>query len=218
LRANARAALVSALVLGLFAVLGTGAVTFTYEQTRSRIEANEKAVLLGRLNALVPPSAHDNELLADSIQVSDRELLGTNESVWAYRARKSGAPVAVFLAPVVAPNGYNGAIKLLIAIRHDGVLEGVRVISHRETPGLGDYVEEERSDWIHGFDGRSLGDPPREAWKVRSDGGAFDQITGATVTSRAIVKAVRNALVYFEAHRGELSSQPARISSATGGN
>jgi electron transport complex protein RnfG len=116
-----------------------------------------------------------------------------------YRARKYGWPVAVVLAPV-APDGYNGTIRLLVAIKMDGTLAGVRVIQHRETPGLGDAIEAERSDWILGFDGKSLNDPVQEKWKVKRDGGDFDQFTGATITPRAVVKAVNKALLYFRLH------------------
>jgi Na+-translocating ferredoxin:NAD+ oxidoreductase subunit G len=91
----------------------------------------------------------------------------------------------------------------------DGRISGVRVLAHRETPGLGDKIEVERDDWILDFDGRSLSQPPRERWRVRRDGGAFDQFTGATITARAVVSAVRDALIYFSAHRDELFAAPA---------
>jgi Na+-translocating ferredoxin:NAD+ oxidoreductase subunit G len=144
----------------------------------------------------------------DVVLVRDPELLGTPGQVSVYRARQRGRPVAVVISPV-APVGYSGPIRLLVGILADGTLSGVRVVSHRETPGLGDKVELERDDWILGFDGRSLGDPPVSRWAVRRDGGVFDQFTGATVTPRAVVRAVRDALVYFEAHRDELFAAPA---------
>ena len=113
------------------------------------------------------------------------------------------APVAVVLA-LIAPDGYGGPIKLLVGINADGSLAGVRVVNHHETPGLGDAIDTRRSNWILGFTGRSLGDPSPAQWAVRKDGGVFDQFTGATITPRAVVKAVKRALVYFEAHRDTL--------------
>jgi len=152
-------------------------------------------------------------LAQDTIQVQ-AEALGSDEPLTVYRARKAGEPVAAILT-VVAPNGYNGSIRLLVGIRRGGSLAGVRVLSHKETPGLGDAVEAQRSDWLEQFPGRALGDPPLEDWKVKRDGGAFDQLTGATVTPRAIVQAVRRALVYFDEHKQALFRRKAP--SAEGG-
>ena len=128
--------------------------------------------------------------------VTSRPLLGTSEPVAVYRARKAGQPVALVISPI-APDGYNGSIKLLVGINSDGTLSGVRVVGHRETPGLGDAIDESRSGWIHIFDNKSLGNPLPERWKVKKDGGDFDQLTGATITPRAVVKAVRQALLYY---------------------
>ncbi len=202
-RALGRNMLLATVVLGGFAVLGTGLVALTERNTRERIAANERAFTLRSLNEIVPPGQRDNDLFTDIIQVSDPELLGTPEPVTVYRARKDGQPVAAILR-VVAPKGYSGPIKLLVGVRNDGTVAGVRVVSHRETPGLGDGIEAQRSDWILGFSGRSLGDPPEAAWTVRRDGGDFDQFTGATITPRAVTRAVRDALIYFRTHREAL--------------
>ena len=206
--AGARNAAFSALLLGLFAVVGTGVVALTHTLTHERILANERAVLERALHAVMPPEVHDNDLLADRIEVLAPDLLGTADPVPVYRARRGGRPVGVVLTPV-APDGYNGRIRLIVGIYADGTVSGVRVLSHHETPGLGDAIEAEKSDWILGFTGRSLGDPPPERWRVRRDGGDFDQLTGATITPRAVVKAVRNALIYFRNHRDELFAAPA---------
>ncbi len=206
--AGARNAAFSALLLGLFAVVGTGVVALTHTLTHERILANERAVLERALHAVMPPEAHDNDLLADRIEVLAPDLLGTADPVPVYRARRGGRPVGVVLTPV-APDGYNGRIRLIVGIYADGTVSGVRVLSHHETPGLGDAIEAEKSDWILGFTGRSLGDPPPERWRVRRDGGDFDQLTGATITPRAVVKAVRNTLIYFRNHRDELFAAPA---------
>jgi len=198
--------LITALILLLFALVGTAMVTFTYDNTRDRIAANERAALLRKLNRLIPPEVHDNALLQDTIQVHNETLLGTADPVDVYRARKAGKPVALVIAPV-APNGYSGSIRLLVGINVDGSLRGVRVVAHHETPGLGDAIEEERSNWILMFTGKSLGNPPLAAWAVKKDGGAFDQLTGATITPRAVVKAVRQTLLYFRGHHDALFAE-----------
>jgi electron transport complex protein RnfG len=120
-----------------------------------------------------------------------------------YRALKDAKPVALVMS-VIAPDGYSGSIKLLVGINTDGTLSGVRAVAHRETPGLGDAIEEQRSDWVQQFNGASLENPPLDRWKVRKDGGDFDQLTGATITPRAVVQAVRNALLYYRQHRETL--------------
>ncbi len=192
-------------LLALFALLGVGLVAMTEDATRDLIERNERAYLLRSLNDVLPADRYDNTLFEDTIEVVDPELLGSAEPVTVYRARNNGKPEAVILTPV-APDGYSGSIRLLVGIDFNGMITGVRVVSHRETPGLGDGIEAQRSDWILGFDHLSLDRPPQEAWAVRRDGGEFDQFTGATITPRAVVKAVRNSLVYFRNHRDALFS------------
>lgn len=195
--------LITGILLFLFAVVGATMVAFTFDATEERIAANERALLLRSLNELIPHERHDNDLFADVIEVTDASLLGTDEPVPVYRARKNGRNVAAVLAPV-APDGYGGAIKLLVCVNLDGTLCGVRVVAHKETPGLGDAIEAERSDWILGFTGKSLTDPPEKQWRVERDGGVFDQFTGATITPRAVVKAVRKTLVYFRQYGAQL--------------
>lgn len=185
----------SAVALSVFAAAGVFLVALTHAGTRERIQEVEREALLKSLGAVVDPSAYDNELTADVIDVRDPALLGTGLPVTVYRARKDGRPVALVLTPV-APDGYAGSIRLMVGVLADGRIGGVRVLSHRETPGLGDLVEERRSDWITRFTGRSLDDPKPEQWRVRRDGGVFDQFTGATITPRSVVKAVKNALLY----------------------
>jgi electron transport complex protein RnfG len=192
----------AAAVLGLFAVLGMGLVAYVHDTTGERIAANERAMLLSALETLVPANSFDNDILSDTVMASGRTL-GADQPVTVHRARKNGKPVAAVLSPV-APDGYNGTIRLLVAIRADGALAGVRVISHRETPGLGDAIDADKSHWIFGFDGRSLDNPLENRWKVKRDGGDFDQFAGATVTPRAVVKAVYKALVFFRANAGRL--------------
>ncbi len=204
-----RKVLTSALLLALFGVVGATLVAITYSATAERIEANHREALLKRLNALVPPTNYDNDMVSDTIRIDDPELNPKRHPATVYRARRMGRPEAAVFS-VVAPDGYNGAIQLLVAIRHDGTLIGVRVVSHHETPGLGDNIEERKSEWIHGFDGRSLTNPPEERWKVKKDGGVFDQFTGATITPRAVVKAVYKTLKYFDRHRREIFARQAK--------
>lgn len=188
--------LIAAVLLSLFSVAGAGLVAVTHVATADRIAQNERQALLDRLTVLVPPGRVTNDMAADTLEVSDRERLGAGRTT-VYRARAGDAPVALILTAVV-PDGYAGPINLLVAVLADGSLGGVRVISHKETPGLGDKIEESRTDWIHGFSGKSLGNPAPAGWKVKRDGGEFDQFTGATVTPRAIVKAVKNTLLYVK--------------------
>ena len=189
----------AAVLLALFGIVGTGLVAFTYEMTKDQIAENERMALLRSLHALVPAETVNNDMPNDTIVVDDKELLGTNETT-IYRGRKDGDPVAAVFTSI-APDGYSGKIKLLVAVRVDGTLGGVRVIAHKETPGLGDKIEIEKDDWIFSFDNRSLDNPPLEKWSVKKDGGIFDQFTGATITPRAIIKAVKRTLIYTRDHQ-----------------
>ena len=193
---NYRQIVITTIILLLFALIGTALVVYTFDNTRERIAANERATLLRKLHQLITPKQHDNVLLEDTLLVTDKTLLGTSKPVTVYRARKAAQPVALVITPVT-PDGYSGSIKLLVGINVDGTLSGIRVVAHRETPGLGDAIDETRSNWIHIFDNRSLGDPPLARWRVKKDGGDFDQLTGATITPRAVIKAVRQALLYY---------------------
>jgi len=190
----------------LFAALGAALVGLTFIQTEDDIKYNEKLTLLRKLNNIIPAESYDNDLLLDTIIIKPSSLLSTKEESLAYRARKNNQNVAVVFSSI-APNGYNGSIHLLVGVKADGKLAGVRVVKHRETPGLGDVVEISRSNWILGFDNKSLSDPDDKGWKVKRDGGVFDQFTGATITPRAVVKAVHNALLYFEQNQKILFSE-----------
>ena len=164
--------------------------------------ANEKSHLLHSLQEIMPESLYDNDILKDTKAVT-HELLGDEKPKTVYIARRQGTPIGAVIT-MLAPDGYNGPIKLLVGILTDGRIAGVRVIGHRETPGLGDKIEIARDPWIGKFEGRSLGDPPAGKWAVKYDGGVFDQFTGATITPRAVVAAVRRSLLYFAEHKEEL--------------
>lgn len=189
--------IISAVVLALFAIAGTFFVSYTFDNTKERINENKRIALLRAFHVLISPQEHDNDLFNDIIQVKNKELLGSNKEVNIYRARKNNKNVAVIINSV-APDGYSGAIELLVAIYADGTLAGVRVVQHKETPGLGDAIDESRSDWITKFKGRSLTTPEKKGWAVKRDGGEFDQFTGATITPRAIVKAVYKTLNFYK--------------------
>jgi electron transport complex protein RnfG len=202
---NYRQIIYTAIILLLFTVIGTSLVALTYDNTRERIAANERATLLRKLNQLVPAGSYDNAMLDDRISVIDPLAPGKDKAITVYRARRGGAPVALVMT-AVAPDGYSGNIRLLVGVRADDTLSGVRVVAHRETPGLGDAIDERRSDWVLGFDGTSLDNPGLDKWAVKKDGGHFDQLTGATITPRAIVKAVKRTLLYYRANRETLYS------------
>jgi len=199
----ARSMGVAALILPGFAIVGTGLVVVTYSGTRDIIAEAQRAALEASLNQLVPADRYDNRVTEDRIEVVDPEWLGTDQPVAVYRARRNGQPVALFATPV-APDGYSGPIQLLVGVYADGALAGVRVLAHKATPGLGDGIEEKRSPWILAFAGKSLDSPQSERWKVKKDGGVFDQFTGATITPRAVVKATRKFLEYVRNHREQL--------------
>ena len=209
--------LTTAVLLAGFAITGTGLVAFVYEMTKDRIAQAEREALLRSLHSVVRPEDYDNEMFNDQITVTSEQYLGTKEPLPVFRARKQNQPYAVIIT-AIAPDGYNGDIKLLIGVKHDGSVTGVRVIGHRETPGLGDAIETRRSNWILTFDGRSINDPEQKFWKVKRDGGYFDQFTGATITPRAVVKAVANALQYFQLNKDTLFNRPTEIISAETGS
>jgi len=195
--------LITTAVLVLFAMLGAALVGLTFSQTIEDIRYNEKLTLLKKLNNIIPANVYDNDLLLDTIVIQPSHLLGTKEESLAYRARKGDQNIAVVFSSI-APNGYNGSIHLLVGVNTDGTLAGVRVVKHRETPGLGDAVDISHSNWLLDFNNRSLSNPDSEHWKVKRDGGIFDQFTGATITPRAVVTAVHDALLYFKKNQKNL--------------
>lgn len=206
-RTMAKASFHTALNLLFFALIGTTILAFTYSQTHGRIAQSEEAEKLKLISQLVPHALFDNDIIKDTLSIAPDPLLGTDSSTTAYRARLQDQPSALILE-AVAPDGYSGKIALLVAIRDSGELAGVRVVAHKETPGLGDYIEIAKSDWIKGFDGASEARYKDGDWKVKKDGGQFDYMAGATITPRAVVKAVHKALQYFAQHRDTLFARP----------
>jgi len=187
-----------------FTIIGTALLAYTFSTTRAPIAKSEAEARMALFRQILPESLHDNDLLKDTKKIPAGGEFGNRDETEVIRARLNGQPSAVILE-ITAPDGYSGDIKMLVAVRADGELVGVRVLAHKETPGLGDYIDIGHSDWIKkNFDGQSLAKTPDDAWKVKKDGGVFDYMTGATITPRAVVKAVHKALQYFAAHRDEL--------------
>jgi len=194
--------LVSALILGVFGFIGATLVAVTEFGTHERILENERQALLRQLYEIVPKEQVDNDILAHPLTVNARDALG-QESSTIYVGEK-GKQLSAMVFEATVPDGYSGPIRLLVGVDSNGVLLGTRVVAHKETPGLGDKVEKEKSDWILGFKGKSLTDPKLDRWKVKKDGGDFDQFTGATVTPRAVVNGVKAVLLYFDQQKDAL--------------
>lgn len=194
----------NSLLLAAFAVLTALLVAGTFLGTRDRIHAAQRAAEEKALLQIFPRELHDNAMLDDRLEAPVQDpLLQLTESRSIYIARRGRRAVAA-LIPVRAPDGYSGAIDLLVGVHRDGRVAGVRVLRHRETPGLGDAIDHRKSDWLESFRGRSLQDPEPDGWTVRKDGGEFDQFTGATITPRSVVKATARALAYAQANRSLL--------------
>ncbi|MCD8521615.1 MAG: electron transport complex subunit RsxG [Saccharospirillaceae bacterium] len=200
----------NAIGLGLFAMVTAGAIAVAQVGTKERIEHNILMAQAKALNEIVPAGSYDNDLLTDVIAVDNRfnqQLLGPlPDDARIHLARTNGRVTTVIL-PVVAPDGYTTQIAVLVGVHADGSIAGVRIIEHKETPGLGDKIDRKKSDWVLGFNDKSLTNPSGEGWAVKKDGGDFDQFTGATITPRAVVKAVKLALKFFELHKNELLGQ-----------
>ena len=196
----------TALTLIAFSLVFTALLVYVFNLTKTPIEQAEAKARLSLFGQIVPPNTHDNDLLKDAISIAPTALLGNTQAIIANRARVNNAPQAVILE-AIAHDGYSGDIKLLIAIKYDGSIAGVRVLKHKETPGLGDYIDILKGNWIKIFDGESLIKVNNENWSVKKDGGQFDYMAGATITPRAVVKAVHKALQYFEANKQSLFAE-----------
>ncbi|MES2675701.1 MAG: electron transport complex subunit RsxG [Pseudomonadota bacterium] len=195
----------NSLLLGAFALVTTAVLAFTAEFTKERIAQAERAAQQKALFEIVPRNTHDNDMLVDTINVP--------EAAWAGLGLKSGGKIYVarhvdeaiaIIVPAVAPDGYSGDIRMVIGINVDGSIAGVRIIDHHETPGLGDKVDIKKAPWVLAFNGKSSNAPDLSRWKVKKDGGDFDQFAGATITPRAVVNQIRQVLEFVDAHRDEL--------------
>jgi len=190
--------------LTVAAAITSIAVSWVYCSTKAQIEYQVRREQANKIFELFPEYEHDNRVIDDTFMVeSETPLLRIREAEEGYRVRKTGAVVGVIL-PATARDGYSGDIRTLVGIRLDGSISGVRVVSHHETLGLGDLVDLRKSEWVRGFDNRSLTDPPPIGWNVKKNGGVFDQFTGATITPRAVIHATRRALEYANLHKVSL--------------
>ncbi|MET0072462.1 MAG: electron transport complex subunit RsxG [Candidatus Thiodiazotropha sp.] len=191
-----------AVLLGGFSTLATALLVAGNIATREAILERQKEDLLDSLSQVVPQRRYDNDLLANPL-----EIAGTSgKPVTVYRGTVGSQVNA--LAWEISGQGYASEIRLILGLDADGRVLGVRVLSHAETPGLGDKIEVARDSWILGFNGLSLGDPPAKEWAVKKDGGRFDQFSGATITPRAVVQAIKDGLAFFRHHRTELLNPP----------
>ena len=198
----------SATMMVLFALVFTALMAATYGLTQPAIEASAEAEKMKLVNEVLPPKLYDNPLLEDAVRLGPTPELGLEGGGQVYRARRDGQPVALVFE-AVAPDGYSGRIQLIVAVLADGRVSGVRVVSHKETPGLGDYIDPRKDKdrahpWITRFDQLGLADTGAPGWKVKKDGGRFDYHVGATISARAVTNAVGRVLAYAAAHRDRL--------------
>jgi len=199
----------SAIGLAIFAFFTAGIISVTQYLTKDTIVNNEKAFEARLLLSLLPEGFKAEQILDSAQPLSNDkllqlDLLHVSKSDVFYRATNSQGNIEAIILPVIAPEGYTESIRLIVGISPQGEIIGVRVTKHRETPGLGDQVELSKSDWILNFNGKSLSSPDASLWLVKKDGGEFDQLTGATITPRAVVKAVNHSLQFFELNRAVL--------------
>jgi electron transport complex protein RnfG len=196
-------AIKTAITLVAFAFVGTAMLAYVFDITRAPIEASEKEARLALFKEILPESTYDNDLLKDTVEIAPNEQLGNRQPTVANIAKLNNKTAGVILE-AIAHDGYSGDIKLLIAIRADGSVSGVRVLAHKETPGLGDYIDIARGNWIKLFNDESVNKTTAVQWQVKKDGGKFDYMVGATITPRAVVKAVFKALQFYDANKTTL--------------
>lgn len=191
------------LILAAFAVVTTMLIALTFSGTEQTIISQQQKKLQGILSAIIPAQLHDNDMRTNCTFVTSQEFLGSAETQTVFRATKDSQKVALALE-TVAPDGYSGKIKLVVGMDTSGTVTGVRILEHKETPGLGDRIDIRISDWITSFNGQVLTEQNESMWAVRKDGGQFDQFTGATITPRAVVSAVKKAVEYVKIHQQEI--------------
>jgi len=213
----ARVSLRTAAILTVFTLVFTTLMAVTYQATKPAIDASAEAEKMKLVGEVLPDALYDNALLADWVDVAPRAELGLaaqDDPVRLFRARKDGAPAALVFESV-APDGYGGRIRLILAVGADNRVIGVRVVSHKETPGLGDYIDPKKdrnkaAPWIRQFDATGFERVAAAEWKVKKDGGRFDARAGATISARAVTNAVGRALQFAADHRDKLYALPAQ--------
>ena len=204
----------NSVLLAIFAVCTTLLIAGTYLSTRDQIALEKRRAEEKALLQIVPRERHDNSMLDETLPVGPGSKgLGLKENKRIYIARQ-GDDIVAAIIPARAPDGYTGAIDLIVGVNVDGSIAGVRALAHKETPGLGDKVDIKKSDWVLGFNGRSLENPELAGWAVQKDKGVFDQFTGATITPRAVVAATLRVLQYAQANRAALFGERDQIPKA----
>jgi electron transport complex protein RnfG len=193
-------------VLALLAAIGAAGTLLVQQATAPRIEQEQRAIQARNLLDILPLDSYDNQPLDQPLTLANVQL-SHSTLLAGYRATRNGQPSAVLLHSRVS--GYGGSIDLLIGIAADGKLVGSKALRHSETPGLGARIAERPNAWLQGFIGKSLGDPGDAGWALKKDNGQFDQIAGATITSRAVIEGIHDSLRYFDEHREQLLGSPA---------
>jgi electron transport complex protein RnfG len=187
----------------IFSLAASTALSVFYFITKSPIDESDARAKRIFLNQVIPADLYDNNLVKDTISVEPSPLLGNKKNIDVYRAKKNNQVIAVIIE-AVAPDGYSGEIKTLVGIDQEDKILGVRVITHKETPGLGDYIEIDKSQWIKNFNLKSLDKVSEKQWAVKKDGGDFDYISGATITPRAVIKSTYKCLLYSKENKKRL--------------
>jgi len=187
----------------VFSLLASTALSISYFVTKTPIEESDARAKRIFLNQVIPSNLYDNNLVKDTISVEPNPLIGNKKNIDIYRAKKNNQVIAVIIE-TIAPDGYSGEIKTLVGIDQEDKILGVRVITHKETPGLGDYIEIEKSQWIKNFDLKSLDKMTEKEWAVKKDGGDFDYVSGATITPRAVIKSTYKSLLYAKENKKRL--------------
>jgi len=195
-----RITLRTAMILLVFSLVFTTMMAEVYQLTQPVLQATALDAKRRLIAEVLPADAYDNDLLDDAIDLPPLPELGLADATRLYRARKDGQPAALVFE-TTALDGYSGQIGLILAVRADGRLAAVRVTQHKETPGLGDYIDPKKDrnkaePWISQFDNRDFAKTPREKWRVKKDGGVFDQRAGATISARAVTKATARAMAW----------------------
>jgi Na+-translocating ferredoxin:NAD+ oxidoreductase subunit G len=192
----------ASVTLAVCVLIAIVSLSVTHRLTKNRIALTKHQWLTQSLHTVLPDGPFDNDPLL-SMHTVTTAALGKDQAVEIYPVYRDKKPYAAVLT-IVAPNGYNGAIKLLLGITADGRIIGARVTDHNETPGLGDDIELKRSNWINEFSYKSLANTTSEHWNVRQEGGSFDAFTGATITPRAVIQAIFRALNWYKHNQGSV--------------
>ena len=187
-------------IISLLGLIFAISLSITFEKSNPIIEQNKIEFKTKLLNEVLDGLDYDNDLIGTYIRIKPNELLKNKTEKYAYLAKKNNILQAVLIESI-SPDGYSGEINILTAIRSDGEIIGTRIIDHKETPGLGDYIDQKKSSWISNFDGMSLNNRTDPDWRVKKDQGTFDYKAGATITPRAVIKSVKNTLLFYKENR-----------------